>query len=168
MSTPKLISLTQFLARYRLYVSIFLFGLVVLGVYGYAFPTKYHFSCHESRDGSAIISKYDIHTDTTIDEKSVWVNEDVVVKKYYWGLLYSLDDHKISECSSTDEKVTCRRGNLSTAYTTPKSETPFLFTSFDIVRSQMDKNWLIFKIRNGQIIDYDFTKLQCEKRSKAF
>lgn len=164
----KIISLKQFLARYKLHLSAFTFGFTLLGIYGYAFPSKYHFACHDSRDGSAIVSTYDLIAEKTIDEKSVWVNQDVVVKKYYWGLFYSLDDHKISECSSTDEEVTCRRGNLSTAYITPQSETPYLFTSFDIVRSQMDKNWLIFKIRNGQMINYDFTNLQCEKRSKAF
>lgn len=170
MPTLKEILSKQTLARYRLPITYFLLGFAILGIYGYIFPTKYYFSCFGDTHSTASEATYDITSDsfTNIELLATIPNQEIVIKGYYWGFLYSLDEHKISECTTKDEVVTCKKGSINNAYVKPQSEMPYLSTSFDILRSQLDKHWLVFKIRKGQVTDYDFTNLRCEKRSKAF
>ena len=83
--------------------------LTIYILYGLNYPKRYFFSCVgiQNKHTSQII-KDPLEPKDIVKEKYK-TEEDIIVDKYFFGLFYTLDDMKITQCrQDSDSEIVCK------------------------------------------------------------
>jgi hypothetical protein len=136
--------------------------VLIISIYFFLFPQKHYFNCSETSwlaDGK--ITQYDLKTNNKISEQRYRGDEDVMVKKYYFGLFYALDNYDVSDCGvAFDKAVVCTRAYFAN----PKSTD---YTEFDLIKSTLNKTWFSVDPNKQTISEYDLNNMTCKKITPA-
>ena len=141
--------------------------LLILIAYGFYFPKKYYFNCESDNSfrSTSVVVRYDLITNQKIDaEYRSWADEDLTVKKYFWGLFYTLDYFNLFECGvAFGNEIICTRESNKNHNSSMDD-----YIAFDYVKSTLSKTWFSKDHKNKIITEYDSSNLMCKKRNTAF
>ncbi len=93
--------------KYKVMIFVII-ALTLVALYEFNYPKKYFYSCF----GKMYVKTSQIIIDPTEPKESIKrdfiSNEDLIVKKYFYGLFYTLNDMKITECyQNALEEINC-------------------------------------------------------------
>ena len=128
-------------------IAIFSIILIIFSfIYSYFFPKYYSFTCR----GSPLITIYNVDSNEQVSSKVNWPSkEDLIVKKYLFGIFYTLDYYSFSECSSTSSEISCSNTNS--------------LVEFNKFKASLNKQYETIIKKNNQRIVTDIVNFNCDE-----
>ena len=129
--------------------------LTVYILYGLNYPKRYFFSCIgiQNKHISQVIK--DPLEPKDIVKKKYETEEDIVVDKYFFGLFYTLNDMKITQCrQDSDSEIVCepREGRI---------------ISFNPYKNTYSDEWTSIDKEKNERTEYFTSNFNCKKDSNS-
>lgn len=131
--------------KYRYHALAITFAILLVVFYGYTFPQNQYFKC----DGRGY------QKNTAGEKSSNYITEYLIVSKYLYGFMYTLDQYKLKECQNNNNEIEC--------YSSATNRDDWLV--FDFIKGELtgDKG---IQIKGASTVIETFT-LSCTKISRA-
>ncbi len=142
-----------------IYKLILWFGIVltIYILYGLNYPKRYFFSCVGTQNVNIfkIIKDQPETKDVLTDSKGYITKEYVSVEKYFFGLFYTLNDIKITQCKQdSDSEIVCNKGENYQI-------------SFHPYKNLMNENFTFINEKKNEKKFYFAINLNCKKDSNS-